>query len=881
MIQQLEHKKQLFTKRASQSQSERGFALLVTIFGLLLLTAVAMAMIFSADSETMIAVNYRDKNSGSYSAFSGLQEARQRMQPVSGDLATLVTATPTTSNAQVLYIINPSNGETVAPWDPNNPYFDTELCQENMLGVSGTHGVACPTSAIPAGNTWYQVYDNSSHATNWKLTSPLDYKWVRVTLKQNGNTPAYVDPSASANAQVCWDGLYQDIMPTSYTSCTPPSGNQVFGLNLTNGGSMYTSTPPTVSIVGGGGNGASATAVVTPAPSDAITSVTLSSGGSGYSAPPNVTISGTDTTATFKALIASSAVTSVNINNSGANYCYSATPTVSFSASPTGQNASATATMGSATCIATASSATKCTATTAGQAYPITGVSGAGSGSGFAGYVTFGSSHKVSGISISQVGSGYSSTTSGTITITDNSNNTCTLSSTITAGTQVSSITLGSGGSYISQPTVTLSGPVAAPTYQSPTLPALTALPNPWPANASAVTAIQITSGGSGYIQGQPYTLNITPSNGVGSGATAVAYASGGYSVTGFSNIVGGSGYTTPPTVTIAAPGGGGTTAMATATIASGGVNTSMGNVYLLTSMAVTKNGAKSMAQMEVGVRPPFNLNLGGALTLPGPEPPNACLPWGSSGSSTCVFPNSGNFTMSGVDANSCGGTASPTKPAIGVYDNQSQTDVINSINQNRYQNYIGVNGTATQPSVEQVYASLGGATLTPAALNNFVQDIWNTPGTTQLSGNVSSLGTTTMSSVTAVDGNLTLSGNPNGSGILLVTGTLTFSGDFTWNGLVLVIGQGQVIHNGGGNPTTTISGGMYVAQTVAPGADPITGPSSGTLSTMGTPTFNWNGGGNNNITYDHCKADALLKRYANQPSQLPLQVLSQRTLQF
>lgn len=236
---------------------------------------------------------------------------------------------------------------------------------------------------------------------------------------------------------------------------------------------------------------------------------------------------------------------------------------------------------------------------------------------------------------------------------------------------------------------------------------------------------------------------------------------------------------------------------------------------------------------------------------------------------------------MSGVDANSCGGTASPTKPAIGVYDNQSQTDVINSINQNRYQNYIGVNGTATQPSVEQVYASLGGATLTPAALNNFVQDIWNTPGTTQLSGNVSSLGTTTMSSVTAVDGNLTLSGNPNGSGILLVTGTLTFSGDFTWNGLVLVIGQGQVIHNGGGNPTTTISGGMYVAQTVAPGADPITGPSSGTLSTMGTPTFNWNGGGNNNITYDHCKADALLKRYANQPSQLPLQVLSQRTLQF
>ena len=46
-----------------------------------------------------------------------------------------------------------------------------------------------------------------------------------------------------------------------------------------------------------------------------------------------------------------------------------------------------------------------------------------------------------------------------------------------------------------------------------------------------------------------------------------------------------------------------------------------MGAIYLLTSLATTSAGAKSMAQMEVGVRPPFTFNLGGAITLVGPSP--------------------------------------------------------------------------------------------------------------------------------------------------------------------------------------------------------------------------------------------------------------------
>src|SRR5215469_7602078 len=866
----------------SAQQKERGIALLLTIFGLLLLTALATAMLFSSNSETTIAANYRDKNSSSYGAFSGLQEARERLQPVSGDMGTLLTATPTTSNNQVLYIINPSAGETVAPWDPTNPYFDTELCQENILGVTGTHGVSCSTSAIPAGTGWYTVYDNSANATAWKLGAPLNYKWVRVTLKQNQNTPSQVDPTSASNLQVCWDGLYQDIIPTGYTSsCNSPTGNMVIGLNVTSPGSGYTSAP-TITITGGGGSGASADATIAAAPTDAISGVTLTNGGSGYTAVPNVTIATGN--ATFQAIVASSAVTSVTMSSPTTNYCYSSgtTPTVNFSTSPvteTLSNASATANMNtSAGCIALIGPGGKCSNTTAGVSYPFSSVSGGGSG--FAGSVTFQSgNHRVKSYTVTQVGSGYTSG-SATFDIVDDSGSTCALSGNITTGAQVSSISVTSGGAYMAQPAVSLGGVPASPS--GAVLPTLTAQPNPWPANASAIIGINVTSGGSGYTPGVNYPLIITPSNGLGVGGAAYATASGAYVLSGFTNLVGGNGYTTPPTVTIS--GGGGIGATATATIGSGGIVTSMGRVYLLTSMAVTRSGAKSMAQMEVGVRPPFNLNLPGAITLAGPEPPTACLPFGTNNPlNTCTFPNSSNFTVNGTDANSCGGGAAPNKPAVGVYDNQSQTDVINAINPNRYTNYVGVDGSTSPPvpSVEQVYAALGGARLTPTALNDFIQDIWNTPGTTQLTGSISSLPTTTTSSVTVVNGDLSLSGNPRGSGILVVTGTMTFSGDFNWNGLVLVAGKGVIVHNGGGN--MFIDGSIYVAQTLDPSANP---PGSvltnqGLLPQMGTPSFTWNGGGTSDVQYDHCLADSLLKKYENQPSPNPLQILSSRTLQF
>src|SRR5262249_28799518 len=196
--------------------------------------------------------------------------------------------------------------------------------------------------------------------------------------------------------------------------------------------------------------------------------------------------------------------------------------------------------------------------------------------------------------------------------------------------------------------------------------------------------------------------------------------------------------------------------------------------------------GTHSMAQMEAAARPPFVFNLGGAITLAGPSP-------------NFTTPNSANFTVNGNDANTCKQGTASAKPAIGVYDDPNnptnptaQSDVINALG--KPQNYIGA-GSA--PDVEDVFAAIGGDSVTPSALNTFVQDLSSQGSAVNLTGPASSLPATTSSSITVVNGDLSLSGNPSGSGILVVTGTMTFSGDFQWNGLVLVIGQGTIVHNG------------------------------------------------------------------------------------
>src|SRR5262249_55395671 len=158
-----------------------------------------------------------------------------------------------TAFQNVVYIVANSS---ITPWDSTlspNPYFDSELCQEQVMSLARTVGVPCTTT--PTGTTWFRsVVDDS---TSWPWNTPnTDLKWVRITLKGNNRTPVPVNPADTTNSEVCWNGTTQMSVPSAYTTGCKPRGG-VTSIAVITSGAYTAATPvPTVTLTGGGGSGA-------------------------------------------------------------------------------------------------------------------------------------------------------------------------------------------------------------------------------------------------------------------------------------------------------------------------------------------------------------------------------------------------------------------------------------------------------------------------------------------------------------------------------------------------------------------------------------------------------------------------------------------------
>ena len=378
------------------------------------------------------------------------------------------------------------------------------------------------------------------------------------------------------------------------------------------------------------------------------------------------------------------------------------------------------------------------------------------------------------------------------------------------------------------------------------------------------VESITVTSGGTGYSASSPPV--VTLAGGGGSSATATATVltmnTGSFAVGSISITTAGSGYTSNPTVTFA--GGGGSGATATSQVNGG---TRFGKVWLVTSFAQTRTGARAMVQAEVASAV-LGFALGGALTLAGPSPVIDAMP------------NSNNFEIHGADANSCHETAEADHPAIDGYDDPSANPPTQSVETiidalPRPDHYTGSGGT---PSVQNGFSALGETMTTPTGLDSVMSAIYNTSGANHYTA--ATVGTfdpasSPASSINYVDGDLSLAGNSTGRGILVVTGTLTMSGNFSWYGLIFVVGDGHVEMNGGGNGE--IYGSIFVAKIWDNNTD------KNLLSAVGSPTFNWNGGGGNGVRYDHCYATNLMTAVTlnNLNSTRPLKILSFSVLPY
>jgi hypothetical protein len=212
-----------------RNHGERGVALLMALFAIMLLSAIAIGLMYMSDTETSINRNYRDQQRAFFAAQAGLAEVRERMT-ISNTGSHLIVGPaglPGLANS-VMYVTNAAPGETVTPTVPGSRYFDTQLCHENLAGLGMSNpgpGVQCTTaSSAPGVYATPILSDAPFNAT----AAALEYKWVRLTAKANmSGEPFYVDGganSATYNTQVCYDGLNEKVLPAGYATCSsdPP-----------------------------------------------------------------------------------------------------------------------------------------------------------------------------------------------------------------------------------------------------------------------------------------------------------------------------------------------------------------------------------------------------------------------------------------------------------------------------------------------------------------------------------------------------------------------------------------------------------------------------------------------------------------------------------
>jgi hypothetical protein len=211
--------RQFFTRKRNKNKNrERGVALFMALIALLLLAAIAAGMMFMANTESTINYNYRDAQFTYFAANAGLEDAREAMRT---DDKYLPQNAPAPGNLQgVIYILNPAGTETVAPWDPQNPYFDDEFCHSyNSTNSAFTAiqdpgvNVRCdPATPIPS-NAYTSIPASQIRVNGNALSgskSALAYKWVRISLKLNnslvpaGTTGYQVDNTQGAQNIVCW-----------------------------------------------------------------------------------------------------------------------------------------------------------------------------------------------------------------------------------------------------------------------------------------------------------------------------------------------------------------------------------------------------------------------------------------------------------------------------------------------------------------------------------------------------------------------------------------------------------------------------------------------------------------------------------------------------
>jgi len=203
--------RQIQTKR-----TEEGIALLISIFILLLISIVAIALIVASGTESSLAGNYRSATGVYYAALAGLEEARGRLLTNNAN-SFKTTGAPANFLLSPLpigyanYVLNPSPTDNQASM-LTTTYLDSEYTSEFGVAPSNT-------------STTLSIWDSNPLKTALNLPGP-PYKWVRINAVSEKSLNLLVAPSYS--------GPYDSTTPVFYDS-TQPIGAQ---LNISGNGSQ-------------------------------------------------------------------------------------------------------------------------------------------------------------------------------------------------------------------------------------------------------------------------------------------------------------------------------------------------------------------------------------------------------------------------------------------------------------------------------------------------------------------------------------------------------------------------------------------------------------------------------------------------------------------
>jgi len=215
-----------------KKQAEAGIALLISLFVLLLISVIAIALVVSSGTESALAGNYRSSTAVYYAALSGLEEARGRLLSKNPnafqttDSSTFLPAPGTALNmGDTYYLINPVGGEAITPWDSSSTYPDRQFNAEFLAS-----GFSAPTNPSPTAlSVW-----NRNPLQTLNLPGPL-YKWVRINAVSEKSLGVDADADTLANSTT---PLYYDGANFSNNSSAGPQVLELTSLAVLPNGSQ-------------------------------------------------------------------------------------------------------------------------------------------------------------------------------------------------------------------------------------------------------------------------------------------------------------------------------------------------------------------------------------------------------------------------------------------------------------------------------------------------------------------------------------------------------------------------------------------------------------------------------------------------------------------